>query len=190
MSRILKLRAVSDEEAQEINKLANSRKQPLHLVRRAQIIQQMLDDPKLTAQDAGKLAGYKSNAPGCKWVHSFNERGIKGLEDDPRSGRPPTHTEAVRSSLINLALQKPDSLGYPFHLWTLMRLQRAFEEREGIHLSDSTIWEWLDAEGLKWKRQQSWFHESEKHDPEFVQKRGPSSRHTPVDVSLHPSEPE
>ena len=91
-----------------------------------------------------------------------------------RPGRQPTHKPEVRSALIALATQKPNTLGYPFKLWTLERLQRAFEERNHTHLSDSTIWEWLDAEGLEWKRQESWFHEAAKHDPEFVEKRGAS----------------
>ena len=43
--------------------------------------------------------------------------------------------------MIDLALQKPRSLGYPFEVWTLGRLQTAFTEKTGIHLSDSTIWE-------------------------------------------------
>jgi hypothetical protein len=30
----------------------------------------------------------------------------------------------------------------------------------------------MDEEGFKWKRQQSWFHEAHKHDPEFAEKRG------------------
>jgi transposase len=72
--------------------------------------------------------------------------------------------------LISLATQKPISLGYSFVLWTLERLQHAFEERHHTHLSDSTIWEWLDAEGLEWKRQQSWLHDAEQHDPEFLEK--------------------
>ena len=59
--------------------------------------------------------------------------------------------------MIDLALQKPRSLGYPFEVWTLGRLQTAFTEKTGIHLSDSTIWEWLKEEGLRWKCQQSWF---------------------------------
>ncbi len=108
----------------------------------------------------------------------FNQYGIPGLCDDRRPGRPPDHTEDVRSALISLALQKPDTLGYPFVLWTLERLQTAFKERCEMHLSKSTIWKWIDSEGLKWKRQQSWFHEAEKHDPEFVEKRGPSFIHT------------
>jgi transposase len=97
---------------------------------------------------------------------------LAGLEDRPRAGRKPTHSQEVRGALISLALQKPRSLGYPFELWTLERLQRAFKERQGVHLSDSTIWTWMDEEGFKWKRQQSWFRGVEKHDPEFVEKRG------------------
>jgi hypothetical protein len=31
----------------------------------------------------------------------------------------------------------------------------------------------MDEEGFKWKRQQSWFHEAERHAPEFMEKRGP-----------------
>jgi transposase len=87
--------------------------------------------------------------------------------------------------LIGLAIQKPRSLGYPFALWTLERLQRAFEEREGIHLSDSTIWTWMADEGFAWKRQESWFHDAENHDPEFVEKRGASSRPTSPPSSEH-----
>lgn len=85
-----------------------------------------------------------------------------------------THSQETRSALLDLALQKPRSLGYPFELWTLERLQRAFKERQGVHLSDSTIWTWVEAEGFRWRKQESWFHEPEKHDPEFVEKRGSS----------------
>ena len=84
----------------------------------------------------------------------------------------------MRSRLIALAVQKPRTLGHGFALWTLERLQRAFEAEHHVHLSDSTIWEWLKAEGLVWKRQQTWFHEPHRHDPAFVEKRGGSSRRT------------
>jgi transposase len=97
-----------------------------------------------------------------------------GLQHKKRPGRKPVHSQKTRSALVSLAQQKPNTLGYPFKLWTLERLQTAFKEREGVHLSDSTIWEWVEAEGFKWKRQESWFHEAEKHDPEFVEKRGAS----------------
>jgi transposase len=172
MAKRIRLRTLTAEEEQEIRRLANSRTEPFRLVQRAQIIEAMLDDPDLSATEAGIRAGY-SNAIGATWVRRFNEEGVGGLQDRPRAGRPRTHSEEVRGALISLALQKPRTLGYPFELWTLERLQRAFEEREGVHLSDSTIWTWMDEEGFKWKRQESWFHDADEHDSEFVEKRGP-----------------
>jgi transposase len=176
MRKAVILRTLTTKEVTEIKRLAASRKEPIRKVQRARVIALMLEDSKLHASDAGLQAGFKSKQMGPEWVRRFNEHGLKGLEDQPRPGRKPTHAPEVRSALISLATQKPKSLGYPYEQWTLERLQQAFEERHHTHLSDSTIWEWLDAEGLEWKRQQSWFHEAEKHDPEFVEKRGASSR--------------
>jgi transposase len=173
MRKAVELRTLTTEEEAEIRRLAASRKEPFRLVQRAKVIAAMLDDPKLRATQAGAKAGFAGRQSGVTWVKRFNQEGIAGLEDKPKPGRPPTHDQKVRSELVNLALQKPDTLGYPFKLWTLERLQTAFEERQGVHLSDSTIWEWVEAEGFSWKRQQSWFHEAEKHDPQFVEKRGP-----------------
>ena len=173
MPKQIRLREISAVEEAEIRRLAKSRKEALRLVQRAKVIEAMLERPGVTASAAGLMAGFKSNASGSKWVKRFNERGVAGLNDEPRPGKPATHDLSVRSALISLALQKPRSLGYPFELWTLERLQQAFKEGQGVHLSDSTIWTWLDEEGLQWKRQQSWFHEVERHDPEFVEKRGP-----------------
>lgn len=172
MPKRLQVRAITTEEKEELKRLLKSRNAPIKLVQRARVIQALLDDPSLGAIKAGRAAGYKNDASGPHWVRRFNAEGVSGLEDKPRPGRPPTHSEEVRSKLLDLVLQKPRTLGYPFELWTLLRLQTAFEEREGLHLSDSTIWEWLRQEGLDWKRQQSWFHDAESHDPEFVEKRG------------------
>ena len=173
MPRQVRLRELTDAEKREIVRLAKSRTEPARRVQRARIIQFMMEEPTLPAAAAGRRAGYQSDIPGPLWVKRFNAGGLAGLEDEPRAGHPRTHDETVRSALISLALQKPASLGYPFPLWTLARLQTAFQERQGVHLSDSTIWTWLAAEGLAWKRQQSWFHEVEQHDPLFVEKRGP-----------------
>jgi transposase len=172
MPRQIHLRELTEGEKQEIARIVKSRTEPFRRVQRAKIIQAMVDDAKLPASKAGRLAGYRSDAAGWEWVKRFNALGVAGLEDEPRSGHPRTHDETVHSALIGLAIQKPDSLGYPFKLWTLERLQAAFKERHQVHLSDSTIWTWLDEEGLEWKRQESWFHDAAKHDPEFVEKRG------------------
>ncbi len=172
MPKRLKIKTITKEENQELKRVLKSRNAPIKLVQRARVIQTLLEEPELGAAKAGRRAGYKNDASGTYWVHRFNEEGLAGLKDRSRPGRPPEHSEEVRSKVIDLALQKPRSLGYPFELWTLVRLQTVFEEEEDIHLSGSTIWAWLKDEGLDWKRQQSWFHNAESHDPEFVEKRG------------------
>lgn len=178
MPKRIALRAVSEEEAATVRQLAKSKSSEMRLVHRAQVIVALLDEPQLSASEAGKRAGYKSGMPGTVWVARFNAGGVAGLQDEARRGRPVRHDETVRSALVALAVQKPATLGYPYALWTLERLQSAFAERQGSHLSDSTIWEWLAAEGLSWKQQQSWFRDVEQLDPHFAQKRGPLSRLT------------
>ena len=168
------LRAVSSAEKQEIRRLSQDRKEGVELVRRAQLIKYLLKHPEVPASRAAMRVGFGSNASGTAWVKRFNAEGVDGLRNRPRSGRPPGHSQERRSQVIDLAVQKPNTLGYPFALWTLERLRVAIEERYGYRLSRSTVWKWLDDEGLEWKRQQSWFHKAEKHDPEFVEKRGPS----------------
>ena len=135
--RIHHLREVSEIEAKALRKLSKSRTQPYRRVHRAKLLVHMIDDETLTASKAAKQAGFKSGVSGAHWVNRFNEAGLEGLTDKPRSGKPDTHSQQVRSRVIDLALRKPRELGYPFELWTLKRLQSAFKEREGIHLSDS-----------------------------------------------------
>jgi transposase len=174
MPKTIKLREVNESEAKEVRRLAHARQEAIEVVRRAQLIEYLLDHPEVPASRAGMRVGFGSNASGSEWVKRFNEEGVAGLHNRAKSGRPVIHTESVRSEVVNLALQKPRNLGYPFELWTLERLQVALKEQCKLHLSCATIWRWLEAEGLGWKRQESWFHEADKHDPHFVEKRGPS----------------
>jgi transposase len=174
MPKTIQLREVSEQEAKEVRRLAHARQEAVEVVRRAQLIEYLLEHPEVPASRAGMRVGFGSNASGSEWVKRFNAEGVAGLENRAKSGRPVTHTESVRSEVINLAVQKPRSLGYPFEMWTLQRLQVALKEKCNLHLACSTIWQWLDDEGLEWKRQESWFQEAEKHDTEFVEKRGPS----------------
>lgn len=178
MPRQLKLRVLSADEELAVRRLANARKEAVEIVRRARLIEYLLEHPEVPPSYAGMAVGFGSNASGAQWVKRFNAEGIAGLQNRPKSGRRPIHTEEERSQVVHVALQKPERLGYAFSLWTLSRLQTAMRERYNVYVARSTLWKWLAAEGLAWKRQQSWFHEPEQHDPEFVEKRGPSLQRT------------
>ncbi len=75
------------------------------------------------------------------------------------------------------ALTDPKTLDLPFASWTLDRLAAYLNEREGIAIKRSRIDEILLAEGLRWRRHETWF--GERVDPAFVEKRGGSRGSTP-----------
>ena len=174
----LRVRAVSEEEREALGRMARSRTVGAGLVRRAQIVLHALEG--LKAPEIGarmELCG----ATVRHWLKSFNARGLPGLEEDVRSGRPPTHSAEQRGAVIEAALTRPADLGLPFACWTLDRLVAYLSER-GIAMRRSRISEIFVQEGLKWRHEETWF--GARVDPEFARKRGRSSsstgRHRPT----------
>ena len=169
----LRVRAVSDEEREELGRMARSRTIGAGLVRRAQIIMHALEGlkaPEICARMA--LCG----AAVRHWLKRFNARGLQGLEEDVRTGRPPTYSAEERSAVIDTALTRPADLGLPFAAWTLDRLVAHLAER-GIGTRRGRIGEILIREGLRWRHEETWF--GERVDPDFARKRGRSSSSTP-----------
>jgi hypothetical protein len=65
VSKRIPLRALTAEEREEIRRLATSSKEPHRLVQRERVILAMLEDPDLTASQAGIQAGFKSDVMGA-----------------------------------------------------------------------------------------------------------------------------
>ena len=169
----LRVRAVSEEEREALGRMARSRTVGAGLVRRAQIVLHALESlkaPEISARM--ELCG----ATVRHWLKRFNARGLAGLEEDVRSGRPPTYSAEQRSAVINAALTRPADLDLPFACWTLDRLVAHLSE-QGITMRRRRISEIFIQEGLKWRREETWF--GERVDPDFARKRGRSSSSTP-----------
>src|SRR3954466_12793328 len=173
MPMTIRMRALGEEEAQELACMARSRTLGAGLVRRAQIIQHAVDG--LSAPEIAAKMGL-CGATVRFWLKRFNERGLPGLAEDMRSGRPPTYTAEERSAVIAAALLRPAELGLPFASWTLDRLV-AYLGEKGIGMKRSRVSEVLQAEGLKWRQEETWF--GTRVDPEFEHKRGRSSASIP-----------
>jgi transposase len=73
--------------------------------------------------------------------------------------------------VIATALTNPQILGLPFASWTLDRLEAYLNEVKQILIKRSRIDDLLLAEGLRWRKQETWF--GERVDPAFAEKRGP-----------------
>ena len=168
----LRVRAVSEEEVGIVGQLARSRTLGAGLVRRAQIVMHALGG--LKAPEISARMGL-CGATVRRWLKRFNARGLHGLEEDVRSGRPPTYSAEQRSAVINTALTPPTELGLPFASWTLDRLVAHLTER-GIGTRRSRISEILLREGLRWRHEEAW--SGERVDPDFARERGRSSSST------------
>ena len=110
-------------------------------------------------------------------IRRFNAEGLAALEDHHRSGRPAAYAADEVAAVITAALTDPRRLGLPFASWTLDRLAAYLLEHKGTAMRRSRTDEILLKEGLRWRRQETWF--GERVDPEFAEKRGASRRSTP-----------
>ncbi len=174
---VLRLRELTAEERVALDQLAHARTAPARRVERARIIwyaSQGQSAPAIAEQlrlDADTARG---------WIRRFNAEGLAGLEDRPRAGRPPTYSPEQVAEVVAAALTAPEALGLPFACWTLDRLAAYLDEHRRIPIRRSRIDEILRAEGLRWRKHESWF--GERVDPEFAEKRGasrPSTRPHP-----------
>ena len=158
---------MSDDETRTIDRLAHSRIEAARTVERAQIIWQAHQDARVPV--IARALGV-CEATVRLWLTRFNAHGVAGLADAARAGRPPTYTPEEVGEVIAASLTKPDDLGLPFGSWTLDRLSAYLHETKGLAISRSRIGEILQAEGLRWRTQETWF--GERVDPDFVAKRG------------------
>jgi transposase len=173
MLMTIRVRALGEDEAEELAHMTRSRTLGVGLVRRAQIVQHAVDGlsaPEIAARM--ELCG----ATVRFWLKRFNARGVSGLEEDMRSGRPATYSPEERSAVITAALSRPADLDLPFASWTLDRLVAYLCEQRGIGMKRSRMSEILLAEGLKWRREETWF--GVRVDPEFTRKRSHGRRTT------------
>lgn len=167
-------RALSAEERAELTRRVHAQKETVQAVRRARII---------LAASAAEGWIDAARSLGCdkktirKWVERFEECGLYGLEDAYRSGRPFQYTPEERAWVVETALTPPEELDLPFGSWTFDRLEAYFNDR-GLMMKRSRIQELLVQEGLRWHQEENWL--GAKVDPEFLKKRGLSSKHIPA----------
>ena len=168
------LRELAAEAASAVESLARSRTAAARRVERARLVWRAShgDTPPSIAEALGLSAETVRRR-----IRRFNAEGLAALEDHPRSGRPATYSAEEVAAVITAALTDPRRLVLPFASWTLDRLAAYLAEHEGIAMRRSRIGEILLAEGLRWRRRETWF--GARVDPEVAGKRGGSRRSTP-----------
>ena len=173
MSEPLTVRAMTSEEEQALRDLAHSRTTEARLRDRARICWLSHQGQRVATIEAELRI---ADGTVRLWSERFNAGGLDGLRDRRRGGRPATYTPEQVGEVIAASLTDPQELGLPFASWTLDRLAAYLAEERGIAMRRSRIGEILQAEGLRWRTQETWF--GARPDPAFAEKRGPSSPST------------
>ena len=143
----------SEKDRLLIDEWAKSRTMESRLVERAKIIQRCLAGEPIT-----KIVHELKVRPNTviDWRRRFDAKGIAGLADLPRSGKPPTYTAEFRNKVL-ATLEIPPPLGQA--VWDGPAVAK--------HLGASVhaVWRVLRKEGICLSRQRSWCVST---DPEFT----------------------
>jgi transposase len=85
------------------------------------------------------------------WLHRYQEQGVAGLEDEPRSGGPPKDPMA-RHIVDTQASQSPECSGHIQTCWTVRLLSAFLAVRFHLVLSPSTVRRLLHQMDWRWVR--------------------------------------
>ena len=167
MGKRLRIQAHAADDRDAVERVARSRTAQARQGERAKVVLAALE-----GEGVGAIAArfHLSPATVYRWLHRSEEQGLAGLADQPRGGRPPTYTREQVGTIVATALTDPQALGQAYSSWTLDRLAAYLAEQHGIAMKRSRLGELLLAEGLRWRKPESWF--GARVDPEFAPKRG------------------
>src|SRR5689334_1043907 len=111
MPKILRVRAMTDEERKTIEQLSRSRTASVRQVERARMVRWASEGQRVP-DIAARLTVTENTVR--TWLNRFNEAGLPGICDEARTGRPPTYSADEVSVVVATALTKPDDLALPF----------------------------------------------------------------------------
>lgn len=143
---------LADSDRAELERQVRAGATPQKVVLRAVIVL-LAADGASNAAIAGELGICVDTAR--KWRARFAAKGLKGLLDAPRSGRPPVYTPADRARVTAWACSLPAERDVPLSRWSTGELARQLLT-DGVTVSVSTVRRWLADDALKPWRHRSW----------------------------------
>lgn len=127
------------------------------------------------------------------WLERYQDLGVSGLEDEPRSGRPPRLDASDREQLETVLEQPPPEANRPCACWTLNHLRTVFLGIVVRPFCQETLRRSVQALGFRWRRPRLW---ARQEDPESFEKqllvelaRQETEATTPRSTDEAPAEP-
>ena len=151
--------AVSDEDRATLERRVRSHTTPQRDVTRARIV--LLAAQGGTNRAIASQVGLHHNQVGV-WRQRYAARGLAGLAEPRRPGRPVVYDHDARLQILETITQTPPA---PASRWTMAAIARRLEAEVGI--SASQVWRICRSLDLKPWQVRSWMTS---HDPDFLAK--------------------
>src|SRR5512135_2866447 len=148
------LRALSEQEERELQRLAKATSERLDVVRRAQVVLAVAAGQPFT--EAAQQAGLKSGDGVGKLVKRFNAHGLCALWIAAGAGRKPTYTSEQRARISAQVQREPDREQDQTATWSLMTLRQALRQTDLPEIAAETLRQVLHEAGYSYQRSRTW----------------------------------
>jgi transposase len=148
------LRALSEQEEQELQRLVKATSERLDVVRRAKALLAVAAGQPFT--EAAHAAGVKSGDGVGKLVKRFNEHGLAALSIAAGAGRKPTYTSEQQARILQEVQRTPDRREDGTATWSLSTLQQALRKTGLPDIARETIRQVLHEAGYSYQHTRSW----------------------------------
>ena len=148
------LRALSEQEERELQRLVKATSERLDVVRRAKVLLSVAAGQTFT--EAAHQANLKSGDGVGKLVKRFNAHGLAALSIAVGRGRKPTYTSVQQTRMLAEVQRSPDRQEDQTGTWSLMTLRRALRKSDLPHIGAETIRQVLHESGYSYQRTRTW----------------------------------
>jgi transposase len=87
-----------------------------------------------------------------RWAQALEREGLRALRRAKRAGRRPQLQDAQLRQLVRLLEAGPEAAGFATGLWTLPRVRQVIEQRFGVRLGTTRVWQLLHGLGFSPQR--------------------------------------
>ena len=165
MKRVEYVHSLSEAELTEIQQAIRSHPQPRVRVR-AIIIR--LSHERRTAPEIAKMLGC-SRQTALNRIYRYEQEGILGLEDKPRSGARVKADANYITQLKEAIASEPPDLGYRFSVWSVERLHKHLHKQTGVELVPKYLNELMKKHDIVYRKPK---HDlSNKQQPQEVEEK-------------------
>ena len=156
------LRPLTQQEQDFLETLSRARSAPADQIARAIGILAIAQGK--TYQQAAALSGRQQGTTIAHWVARFNQEGVTALVPEHAGGHSSHFIGEVKHRILATFGRTPVLETDGTAAWSISTLQKALA-REGIAMSNYSLWGLLRQEGFTFQKDRSWCHTGEAKRP-------------------------